>query len=78
MESVDKLDINPEKEKLFSSDVFEYEDNKTKILHSSIRSMPTIPGIIVLKGDKKYGKYKEKYFFNGALDDYISLTTYNL
>lgn len=69
LETVEKIDINPEKEKLFSSDVFEYENNKTKILHSSVRSMPYIPGIIVLKGDKRYGKYKEKYLYKCIPDD---------
>lgn len=55
---VDKLPIDPCTEKLFSGDVFEYNTNtKTvTIIHSTLRSNVNIPGILVLKGGKTFGK----------------------
>jgi hypothetical protein len=51
------LDINPIENKLFSNDVFTVSDNKNvKILHSSIRSCQSIPGVLILSGNKTYGR----------------------
>ena len=52
-----KLDINPIDFKLFSNDVFSIdENNKATLLHSSIRSGPAIPGVLILAGNKTYGR----------------------
>ena len=52
-----KLDINPIDCKLFSNDVFSIdENNKVNLLHSSIRAGPAIPGVLVLAGNKTYGR----------------------
>lgn len=52
-----KLDINPIDYKLFSNDVFTIdENNKVTLLHSSIRAGPAIPGVLVLAGNKTYGR----------------------
>jgi len=51
------LDINPIECKLFSNDVFTVdENNKINLLHSSIRLGPAIPGVLVLAGNKTYGR----------------------
>jgi len=51
------LDINPVESKLFSNDVFTLDkDNKVSLLHSSIRSGPPMPGVLVLAGNKTYGR----------------------
>jgi exoribonuclease R len=51
------LDINPIDCKLFSNDVFTVdENNKINLLHSSIRLGPAIPGVLVLAGNKTYGR----------------------
>ena len=50
------LNINPIENKLFNQDVFELISDKSNIiniLHSSLRSMLTIPAILVLEG-KQY------------------------
>jgi len=50
--------LHPAENKLFTNDVFSY-DEKTKdfkILHSSIRVSKNIPGVLVLKGSKTYGR----------------------
>lgn len=52
-----KLDINPIDYKLFSNDVFMIDEkNNLKLLHSSIRAVPAIPGVLVLAGNKTYGR----------------------
>lgn len=66
---VPKIEINPVVNKLFSSDVFEINNNKINILHSSVRSMSSIPGVLVLKGNKTYGKYKNKFLYKCIPDD---------
>ena len=52
-----EMDINPLENKLFTNDVFMVDtDNKINIQHSSIRSGPSIPGVLILDGNKTYGR----------------------
>ena len=53
LNEVEKINIHPSTNKLFSGDTFEYSENvdesvgnqsQIKLLHSSVRSMPSIPG----------------------------------
>ena len=69
LNETEKIDIEPVKSKLFSSDVFELHDKTVNILHSSVRSMPSIPGILVLKNSKTFGKCKDKYLYKCIPDD---------
>ena len=51
------LDIDPIESKLFSNDAFTFDYNKNvSLLHSSIRSGPPMPGVLVLAGNKTYGR----------------------
>jgi hypothetical protein len=83
LNEINNININPSSNKLFSGDTFECDvdvdvdvDNDSnkktqsiKILHSCVRSMPSIPGILVLKGGKTFGKYKDKYLYKCIPDD---------
>ena len=53
-----ELQIRPDEHKLFSNDVFsvDEETNSIAILHSSIRTCSSIPGVIILKNNKTYGR----------------------
>lgn len=54
--------LNPIEEKLFSNDVFSINpnnNNKIEIVHSSIRHGPPIPGVLILDGNKTYGRDKK-------------------
>jgi hypothetical protein len=51
-----ELDINPIDSKLFPNDVFTIDDNNVTIVHSSIRSGSPMPGVLVLDGNKTYGR----------------------
>ena len=59
----DKIDltIDPIENKLFSNDVFTLnKDNTTvNILHSTIRSGPSIPAVLILAGNKTYGRQEK-------------------
>lgn len=51
------LNINPLENKLFTNDVFTIDKhNKVTIVHSSIRSGQAIPGVLILDGNKTYGR----------------------
>jgi len=52
------LEFNPIEHKLFSNDVFQIDKkNKVTILHSSIRTGSAIPGVLILAGNKTYGRF---------------------
>jgi hypothetical protein len=50
------LQINPIESKLFSNDVFTFEKNKVNIMHSNVRCGSSIPGVLILTGNKTYGR----------------------
>ena len=52
-----EVNINPLESKLFTNDLFTIDkDNKVTIVHSSIRSGSAIPGVLILYGNKTYGR----------------------
>ena len=61
------------KHKLFNQDIFEYDTTKESCLlcHSSTRSMPVIPAVLVLEGRRSFGKWKKgrKLLFKCVPDD---------
>ena len=58
-----ELNINPIDLKLFSNDVFKFEADKITLLHSTIQSTNSIPGVLVLAGNKTYGRYVKQEGF---------------
>jgi exoribonuclease R len=54
------LEINPIENKLFSNDVFSVDDAKNvKLIHSSIRSGTSMPGVLIISGNKTYGRQQK-------------------
>jgi exoribonuclease R len=53
------LNINPIEHKLLSNDVFTFDNNIVTIVHSSIRTGTSIPGVLILSGNKTYGREKK-------------------
>ena len=52
--------IDPIENKLFTNDVFNVaDDNKITVVHSSIRNDTSIPGVLILTGNKTYGREKK-------------------
>ena len=67
---VNDLNINPAKHKLFSNDVFRVnEDGNIKIEHSTLRFTKSIPGVLILKNNKTYGRYNNKLLYKCVPDD---------
>ena len=46
-----------------NQDIFKYEMGSVELLHSSTESMEVIPGVLVLEGNKTYGKRNKKYYY---------------
>jgi exoribonuclease R len=64
--------IPPVLNKLFNQDIIEVdlEGRLTmKVLHSSVRSMKNIPGVLVLDNNKTYGKIKDRFYYKCIPDD---------
>jgi len=63
--------LNPVEYKLLNQDIFDYDVSTKQITiqHSTTRSMPNIPGVLVLEGNKRYGKHKRKYLYKCIPDD---------
>jgi exoribonuclease R len=54
------LDINPLEHKLLSNDVFTIDDNKkVNLIHSSVRSEKSLPGVLIIAGNKSYGRQQK-------------------
>ena len=63
--------INPMVNKLFNQDIVEVNDDSClmKLLHSSVRSMKNIPGVLVLDSNKTYGKINKRFYYKCIPDD---------
>lgn len=52
------IDINPTDNKLFTNDVFTYNDGNVSIVHSSLRVIDNIPAVLVIDNNTTYGRMK--------------------
>jgi exoribonuclease R len=76
-----KNTINPLSEKLFNHDIFTIDNGRCNLLHSTIKAATYIPGVLVLKNDRRFGKYKTKFLYKCIPDDKrlpIFLIPYNI
>lgn len=64
---VDNFD--PYTSKLFNGDVFKIVENKVEIVHSNIRNLTSIQGILICNGNKNYGRVHKKYLYKCVPDD---------
>lgn len=66
----DKVDINirPFENKLFSNDIFKIDkQNNISIIHSSVRNVVSIPGVLILNGNKTFGRENKTNSKQGRL-----------
>ena len=61
--------LNPIQTKLMNQDIFRCDMGNFELLHSSARSMEAIPGVLVLEGNKTFGKRNKKYYYKCIPDD---------
>ena len=64
------ITVDPNASKLFSNDVFSYEKNAVTIVHSSVRSTSNMPAVLIISGNKTYGRTKNgKLLYKCVPDD---------
>ena len=61
--------IEPLKLKLLNCDIFTIIKDNVNIIHSPTRESKYISGVLVLQGNKTYGKFNNKYFYRCIPDD---------
>ena len=55
--------------KLFHQDIFQCAADVVNIVHSSIRKRASIPGVLILQGNRMYGRHKKKRLYKCIPDD---------
>ncbi len=67
---VDLSGFSPIANKLFHNDIFSFSENKELIIiDSPLKTKQAVPGILVLEGNKTFGKHKNKYYYRCIPDD---------
>jgi hypothetical protein len=64
-----QLEIDPIKEKLLPNDIIALEKGIVKKIHSTIFCQGSIPGVLILEGNKTYGKVKNRHYYKCIPDD---------
>jgi len=77
--SVD-LECNPIQHKLFTGDVFTFNKSNDKscleIVHSTVRSMDNIPAVLILNGNKTFGRTNKGKLLYKCIPDDVRLPTF--
>jgi exoribonuclease R len=69
-DKLELVNVEPLENKLFNNDIFQIsKHNEIKIIHSSIRVGGDIPGVLILKDNKTYGRKKNKLLYKCVPDD---------
>jgi hypothetical protein len=63
------IDINPLENKLLSNDVFTLNKNRINIIHSSVRTSESIAGVLIISGNKTYGRKNGKLLYKCIPDE---------
>ena len=63
------LGFNPVQNKLFHRDIFRSNAGQMNIVHSSLRQRRSIPGVLILQGNRMYGRHKKKRLYKCIPDD---------
>ena len=70
-----ELDVKPVENKLFSNDVFTFEKNKVKLIHSTLRNTAAIPGVLIIVNNKTYGRKNGKLLYK-CIPDYMRIPSF--
>jgi exoribonuclease R len=70
-ETIHTLTINPIQSKLFSDDIFSVDDSTSQvtIVSSPIRDGVLLPGVLVVDGNKTFGRLKSRLLYKCIPDD---------
>jgi len=72
---IELKEINPADQKLFTNDIFTIEP-EFKLLHSGVRTSNNIPGVLILKGNKTYGRGENGKLLYKCIPDDRRLPTF--
>ena len=61
--------IDPINSKLLNNDIFTFNKGKVNIVHSVLRHIDSIAGVLLLENNKTYGKVKDKLLYKCIPDD---------
>ena len=64
-----ELILDPIENKLFSNDFFTFNKNKIEIVHSSTKTGSFLPGVLLLHGNKTYGRKNGRLLYKCVPDD---------
>lgn len=67
--SSETFNFDPINEKLVNGDIFKIINDKPIVIHSTIKKLKHISGVLVLNGNKSYGKFKNKMLYRCVPDD---------
>lgn len=71
------VEIKPNESKLFSNDVFKIdENNNVSLIHSTIRSSTPMPGVLIINGNKTYGRNKNGKLMYKCIPDDMRLPSF--
>ena len=63
------IDFKPLDHKLFSNDSFTFDDNKVELVHSTVKSGTPMPGVLIVSGNKTYGRKNGRLLYKCIPDD---------
>lgn len=55
--------------KMFTQDIFDIINGKVIVHHSTVKNSSSIPAVLVLEGNKMFGRYKDKFLYKCVPDD---------
>jgi exoribonuclease R len=55
--------------KMFTQDIFDIINGKVIVQHSTVKNSCSIPAVLVLEGNKMFGRYKDKFLYKCVPDD---------
>ena len=55
--------------KMFTQDIFDIINGKVIVQHSTVKNSSSIPAVLVLEGNKMFGRYKDKFLYKCVPDD---------
>ena len=63
------IKVNAVTNKMFTQDIFDIIDGNIVVQHSTIKNSSSIPAVLVLEGNKMFGRYKDKFLYKCVPDD---------
>ena len=63
------ITVDALKNKMFTQDIFDIINGKVIVQHSTVKNSPSIPAVLVLEGNKMFGRHKDKFLYKCVPDD---------